>query len=113
MSETSLGVLLEVLPGALADVRRGPQGREVLDWIDNPRSLRASCASLLREAGVGIRALQELLGHRQRGDGPIRGGPPKRGGATAVTRRPRSRREANGSTYRIVTVHSKYHRFVY
>jgi site-specific recombinase XerD len=44
--------------------RRDPQGREVLDRIYNPHSLRASCATLLLDAGVNIRQVRKLLGHK-------------------------------------------------
>ncbi len=54
---------LEALPGALVGVQ-DPQGRESLDCIYNPHSLRASCATLLLDARVDIREVQELLGHK-------------------------------------------------
>jgi site-specific recombinase XerD len=54
---------LEALPGALVGVR-DPQGREVLRCLYNPHSLRASCATLLLDAGVDMREVQGLLGHK-------------------------------------------------
>ena len=54
---------LEALPGALVGVRDA-QGTEELRCIYNPHSLRASCTTLLLDAGVDIREVQELLGHK-------------------------------------------------
>jgi integrase/recombinase XerC len=54
---------LEGLPGALEEIRR-PDGSTVERGIYTPHSLRATTATLLLDAGVDIRKVQELLGHR-------------------------------------------------
>lgn len=54
---------LERLPGAMKDVEL-PDGAKVLHSVYTPHSLRATTATLLLDAGVDIRKVQDLLGHR-------------------------------------------------
>jgi len=54
---------LEELPGAMKAVRL-PDGTRVERCVYTPHSLRATTATLLLDAGVDIRKVQELLGHR-------------------------------------------------
>jgi integrase len=54
---------LSRLPGALMEVER-PDGSKSKRCIYTPHSLRATTATLLLDAGVDIRKVQELLGHR-------------------------------------------------
>ena len=54
---------LQRLPGASVE-EEGTDGRKVKRCIYTPHSLRATTATLLLEAGVDIRKVQELLGHR-------------------------------------------------
>jgi integrase/recombinase XerC len=54
---------LSRLPGALVEEER-PDGSKGKKCIYTPHSLRATTATLLLDAGVDIRKVQELLGHR-------------------------------------------------
>lgn len=54
---------LESLPGALKEIVR-TDGRTGVQCIYTPHSLRATTATLLLDAGVDIRKVQDLLGHR-------------------------------------------------
>jgi site-specific recombinase XerD len=54
---------LESLPGALNEVARLDETIDV-QCIYTPHSLRATTATLLLDAGVDIRKVQDLLGHR-------------------------------------------------
>ncbi len=54
---------LKRLPGAVREERR-PDGSVRLRCIYTPHSLRATTATLLLNAGVDIRKVQDLLGHR-------------------------------------------------
>lgn len=54
---------LESLPGALKEIVRA-DGTTGVRCIYTPHSLRATTATLLLDAGVDIRKVQELLGHR-------------------------------------------------
>lgn len=54
---------LESLPGALKEVMR-LDGTTNVQCIYTPHSLRATTATLLLDAGVDIRKVQDLLGHR-------------------------------------------------
>jgi integrase/recombinase XerC len=54
---------LRRLPGALVEEDR-PDGTKGKRCIYTPHSLRATTATLLLDAGVDIRKVQELLGHR-------------------------------------------------
>jgi site-specific recombinase XerD len=54
---------LESLPGALKEVAC-PDGTTGIQCIYTPHSLRATTATLLLDAGVDIRKVQDLLGHR-------------------------------------------------
>src|SRR5215213_5567444 len=54
---------LSRLPGALVEEER-PDGTKAKRCIYTPHSLRATTATLLLDAGVDIRKVQELLGHR-------------------------------------------------
>jgi hypothetical protein len=54
---------LERLPGSMREVRL-PDGSIASRCCYAPRSLRATTATLLLSAGVDIRKVQELLGHR-------------------------------------------------
>ncbi len=53
---------LEELPGALRE-RQEPDGTVVKECVYTPHSLRATAATLLLDAGVDIRKVQDLLGH--------------------------------------------------
>jgi site-specific recombinase XerD len=54
---------LESLPGALKEIA-WPDGTTGFQCIYTPHSLRATTATLLLDAGVDIRKVQDLLGHR-------------------------------------------------
>lgn len=54
---------LSRLPGAMVEEER-PDGSKGKRCIYTPHSLRATTATLLLDAGVDIRKVQELLGHR-------------------------------------------------
>lgn len=54
---------LERLPGSTHEVA-GPDGVQRRECIYTPHSLRATTATLLLDAGVDIRKVQDLLGHR-------------------------------------------------
>ena len=54
---------LEQLPGAVKELQL-PDGTTKRRCIYTPHSLRATTATLLLDAGVDIRKVQELLGHR-------------------------------------------------
>lgn len=54
---------LEQIPGAMKEVQ-APDGTIVSDCVYTPHSLRATTATLLLDAGVDIRKVQDLLGHR-------------------------------------------------
>jgi site-specific recombinase XerD len=54
---------LEQLPGAVREIQN-PDGTRMRHCIYTPHSLRATTATLLLDAGVDIRKVQDLLGHR-------------------------------------------------
>lgn len=54
---------LERLPGAIKEVEQA-DGTKTQICVFTPHSLRATTATLLLDAGVDIRKVQELLGHR-------------------------------------------------
>jgi len=54
---------LERLPGATKEIERG-DGTKRKECVYTPHSLRATAATLLLDAGVDIRKVQELLGHK-------------------------------------------------
>ena len=54
---------LERLPGSMREVPL-PDGSVKRECVYTPHSLRATTATLLLDAGVDIRKVQELLGHR-------------------------------------------------
>jgi len=54
---------LKRLPGAVIE-EENPDGTKTERCIYTPHSLRATTATLLLDAGVDIRKVQELLGHR-------------------------------------------------
>jgi site-specific recombinase XerD len=67
MTPTSMYLLvqsyLERLPGAVKE-HENPDGSVTRSCIYTPHSLRATTATLLLDAGVDIRKVQDLLGHR-------------------------------------------------
>jgi site-specific recombinase XerD len=54
---------LEQLPGAVKEIQQ-PDGRTTNQCVYTPHSLRATTATLLLDASVDIRKVQDLLGHR-------------------------------------------------
>jgi len=54
---------LERLPGAVKEHEK-PDGTKIGTCVYTPHSLRATTATLLLDAGVDIRKVQDLLGHR-------------------------------------------------
>lgn len=67
MTSTTMYLLiqgyLQRLPGANVE-EEAPDGSKIKRCIYTPHSLRATTATLLLDAGVDIRKVQELLGHR-------------------------------------------------
>lgn len=53
---------LKQLPGAMKKLEL-PEGGEIDHCIYTPHSLRATTATLLLDAGVDIKKVQDLLGH--------------------------------------------------
>jgi len=54
---------LRKLPGAVKEIERA-DGAKHAECIFTPHSLRATTATLLLDAGVDIRKVRDLLGHR-------------------------------------------------
>jgi len=54
---------LEKLPGAIRELAH-PDGRITQSCVYTPHSLRATAATLLLDASIDIRKVQDLLGHR-------------------------------------------------
>jgi site-specific recombinase XerD len=54
---------LEQLPSAVKD-HENPDGTTTSSCVYTPHSLRTTTATLLLDAGVDIRKVQDLLGHR-------------------------------------------------
>jgi site-specific recombinase XerC len=54
---------LEKLPGAIRELVH-QDGRIMQSCVYTPHSLRATAATLLLEASIDIRKVQDLLGHR-------------------------------------------------
>jgi site-specific recombinase XerD len=54
---------LSQLPGAMKEVQQA-DGSTTRECIYTPHSLRATTATLLLDAAVDIRKVQDLLGHR-------------------------------------------------
>jgi site-specific recombinase XerD len=67
MNPVTMYLLLESylgkLPGAMREVQRKNRST-AMECLYTPHSLRATTATLLLEAGIDIRKVQELLGHR-------------------------------------------------
>ena len=55
---------MERLPGAMKEVEQSDGSTTLPHCIYTPHSLRATTATLLLDAGVDIRKVQDLLGHR-------------------------------------------------